>query len=315
MRGHARWLGLAAALALAPAAPSRAQEGDDPDALIARALELRRRGEDARALGLIRRAHAARPDARSLAQLALAEQANGVWDLAFDHLRGALASEDPWIRGHREALELALAEIRRHVGLLRVDVDEEGVWVEVSDRFAGESPVGRPVALLPGEHRVRVARGGRTLEERAVRIVAGRAHHTAFRVQEAARPRALRTRSPWVTYSGLATLLTMWWVAPIAAAVTCSAAAGPTLSGPCAGDAHWQVAMIPVVGPWITVGQANGASGRGRVELVTTSVVTGLLQAVGLVTFWLGAIFQGSEPARVPAEGAAQVSPSRSTNQ
>lgn len=73
---------------------------DDPDAeaLINRGIELREHGKDDEALGVFKKAFAKSPTPRARAQVALAEQALGLWTAAESDLASCLAAaDDAWI--------------------------------------------------------------------------------------------------------------------------------------------------------------------------------------------------------------------------
>jgi hypothetical protein len=128
----------------------------DAEALIAKGIELREQKKDEEALGLFKQAYAKTPTPRARAQIALAEQALGLWILAESDLVAALGVEgDAWITKNRVALEGALATIRRHVGSLEVrGVAEGDVYLD-----------GIRLGSGPGPYRVEA--GKRTLEVRA----------------------------------------------------------------------------------------------------------------------------------------------------
>jgi hypothetical protein len=148
------FVGFALGVALVTLAPSaRAQ---DAEALIAKGIELREQKKDEEALGLFKQAYAKTPTPRARAQIALAEQALGLWVAAESDLVAALGAEgDAWISKNRIALEGALATIRRHVGSLEVrGVAEGDVYLD-----------GVRLGSGPGPYRVEA--GKRTLEVRA----------------------------------------------------------------------------------------------------------------------------------------------------
>src|SRR6185295_1879926 len=130
--------------------------GDDADGYIAKGIEARERGRDAEALGLFKKAFAIAPTPRARAQVALAEQALGMWADAERDLTAALATAgDAWIAKNRVALDGALATIRRHLGDLEVrGPDAAEVYLD-----------GLRLGTTPGPFRVEAGR--RTLEVRA----------------------------------------------------------------------------------------------------------------------------------------------------
>ena len=143
----------------AHAATSLAAPDDaDADALITRGIELREKGKDDEALAVFKKAFARAPSPRARAQVALAEQALGLWVPAETGLIGALAAEnDAWIAKNRAALEGALALVRRHIGSLEVR-GTDGAEVVLDGVRLGTLPAAAPF---------RVEAGMRTLELRA----------------------------------------------------------------------------------------------------------------------------------------------------
>lgn len=153
-----RRLGGAAALLLALSTPARAAELD-AEALISQGIALREQGKDDQALVLFRQAEAKGKTPRATAQVALAEQALGMWVLAEAHLGTALAAKgDPWIEKNRAALEGALAVVQKHVGALEVRTNVAAAEVYVDGALASS---------LPREAALRVEVGPRRVEVRA----------------------------------------------------------------------------------------------------------------------------------------------------
>jgi hypothetical protein len=138
------------------AAPARADSNSEAEALIVKGVELREKGRDEEALAIFRQALAKTPSARARAQVALAEQALGMWVLAETDLAAALATEgDPWIVKHKAALDGALAVVRKHLASLEVrGADKAEVYIDGVKVGSGAGPF-------------RVEAGKRTLEVRA----------------------------------------------------------------------------------------------------------------------------------------------------
>lgn len=152
-----RLAGVAFAL-LALGGPARAAELD-AEALISQGIALREQGKDDQALELFRQAEAKGKTPRATAQVALAEQALGMWVLAEAHLGAALAAKgDPWIEKNRAALEGALAVVQKHVGALEVRANVPAAEVYIDGALAGS---------LPREAALRVEVGPRRVEVRA----------------------------------------------------------------------------------------------------------------------------------------------------
>jgi hypothetical protein len=135
-----------------------APENPEAEALINRGIDLREHGKDDEALAVFKQALAKSPSPRARAQVALAEQALGLWTAAESDLLLCLAAaDDPWITKNRGALEGALAVVRRHLGSLEVR-GTEGAEVLLDGVRLGTLPAAAPF---------RVEAGRRTLELRA----------------------------------------------------------------------------------------------------------------------------------------------------
>ena len=142
----------------APPATDDAADAADADTLIARGIDLREHGKDDEALAVFKKALAKTPSPRARAQVALAEQALGLWIAAESDLLLALAADsDPWIAKNRAAIEGALAVVRRHLGSLEVR-GTDGAEVVLDGVRLGTLPAAAPF---------RVEAGKRTLELRA----------------------------------------------------------------------------------------------------------------------------------------------------
>lgn len=162
-------------LAVALAAPRAfAGEAEETEALLARGVELREQGKDDEALAHFKRALARSPSsARARAQVALAEQALGMWVAAEADLEGALASkDDAWIAKNRAALEGALGVIRRHVGSLEVRGDD-GAEVVLDGVVLGKLPQAAPLRAEAGRRTLEVRKRGFHAASRAVEIAPG----------------------------------------------------------------------------------------------------------------------------------------------
>lgn len=187
MRAAVRGLLLVVAVALAP---RPAWADDASEALITRGIELREKGKDDEALVLFRQALARSPSARARAQVALAEQALGLWVDAESDLVAALAEEsDPWISKHRQALEGALAVIRRHVGSLEVR-GNDGAEVYLDGVRLGALPSGA-FRVAAGPRRLELRRAGFHNATRVVEVpAAGVARETLVLVPATEAPGA-----------------------------------------------------------------------------------------------------------------------------
>ena len=147
--------------------------GESADALIAHGLELRRDGRDEEALKLFRQAYALAPSPRSLAQVALAEQALGQWVAADDDMASALhSSDDPWIARNASALNKALLVIRSHTGQIMILGTPAGADVRINGNVIGRLPLAHPGRVPAGDVLVTVEAPGYESISRKVSVAA-----------------------------------------------------------------------------------------------------------------------------------------------
>ena len=152
---------------------ARASPEKDADAIIARGIELRRQGRDEEALALFNEAQAMSPSPRARAQVALAEQALGLWLSAEAKLVAVLAvTTDPWITKNRAALEGALAVVARHVGSLEV-YGPEGAEVVLDGVSLGTLPSKTPFRVEVGPRTLELRKAGFHTTARAIEIPPG----------------------------------------------------------------------------------------------------------------------------------------------
>jgi hypothetical protein len=156
--------------------------------LLREGIELRQQGNPSAALGSFERAHAIAHTPRTLAQVALAEQALGRWVDAEGHLREALrTADDPWIARNRAALDGALGVIAQHVGQVVVRCDVDGAELVVGGRAVGVSPLAAPTHVEAGELDV-VATAGAERATEHVRVTAGETVFVEFHLRREAPP-------------------------------------------------------------------------------------------------------------------------------
>jgi hypothetical protein len=123
----------------------------DPNALIARGLELRRAGKSAEALELFRRAHRQAPSARTLGQMGLVETSLDRWIDADADLSASLATpDDAWVRQNRPFLDQALARTKEHVGELVIS-GRPGTQVVFAGKALGALPLAAPLRAAEGD--------------------------------------------------------------------------------------------------------------------------------------------------------------------
>ncbi len=152
----------------------------DSEALIQEGLELRRKGDDKRALERFLLAASLHRSGRVLAQIALAEQALGQWVDAEVHLNEALAwRHEAWIAKKRPLLESALADISSHLGTLELLGNVAGATVKINGVVRGRLPLAAPLRVPSGTATVELeAEGYFPLARGVVVLSAGRAHET-----------------------------------------------------------------------------------------------------------------------------------------
>lgn len=164
------WVGAIVGVWLAMTSFAYAQ---DSDVEWQQGVQLRAAGRDAEALAHFQRMHAASGSARTLAQVAFAEQALGRWGAAALHLDQARANPDAWVQRRRQVVEQARAEIASHVGQVELLIEGDAVDVELDGVVVGRSPLPGPIPATAGTVALRLLRGGRPVAERSLRVQVG----------------------------------------------------------------------------------------------------------------------------------------------
>lgn len=114
---------------------------EDAEAILKRGMQLRRQGRDADARVEFQRAVRVEDSGRAWAQLALAEQALGLWTEASAHLDRALErAQEPWIQKNHQVLAAAQATIRSHLCQLEVWGEPAGASVLIDGQPIGKLP-------------------------------------------------------------------------------------------------------------------------------------------------------------------------------
>jgi len=118
-----------------------AASANEADDLLKKGTELRRQGRDMEALSEFQKALRLQDSARALAQVALAEQALGLWVDANLHLGQALQRQtDSWIKKNRATLETARDTIRGHICHVDLWGTPAGADVVIDGKRAGSLP-------------------------------------------------------------------------------------------------------------------------------------------------------------------------------
>jgi len=186
------WAAAVVALLLVGAPAVAAERDGAADDGYRAGVELRRQGDNRGALREFRRAYAATPTPRTLAQIGLAEQAMGSWVDAEAHIGEALkATGDSWIATNRTTLRQALATVEAHLGTLEVECDTAGVALELNGVAAGSLPLQRPVRVAAGSVVLSARAPGFFPVQRVTTVTAGQLTHeqiTMVRMSMAAPP-------------------------------------------------------------------------------------------------------------------------------
>jgi hypothetical protein len=228
-------IGLAGALSAAGVA--RADDEKQVDAIIKKAVELRRQGKDRDALSELQRAATIANPPKLSAQTGLAEQALGLWIPADKHLREALdQTADPWIKKNRRTLEESLSAVGGHLGSLDVWGDPQGAEVLIDGERAGYLPLTSAIKVPAETIDLVVRAGGFVSAKRKLEISPGASvrEHVVLRPVDVTpvAPPAASTAVPAVAVTptpagsggdGTAdespSIFTRWWFWTITAAV------------------------------------------------------------------------------------------------
>jgi len=198
MRRQVATVVVAGAMAFWHACGNVARAGDEEDALVGHALQLRRAGNDRAALDELQRAYAIKRSPRAAAQLGFAEQALGMWPQAEAHVGEALAAErDPWVRKNRPTMEAALATIRAHVGRVQIDGGEPGAQVSVNGQAVGSMPLRDAVPVNAGSVDIEVRAAGYAPALKTVNVAAGELTRVPFTLQPVAGTRMAAQPPPF----------------------------------------------------------------------------------------------------------------------
>ena len=181
---------LVALLAIA----ASAARAEDIRAIVQKGNDLRRQGHDEAALAEFQRAARIENSPTITAQIALAEQALGLWVEANTHLAQAMEHEgDPWIIKNRKALDGARTTIQAHLCRVEIWGTPGGAEVSLEGKPAGTLP-SLTAWVAPGEVSLTAMANGFLSIERSVSAPAGGRirEHVALRP----RPGAIANRAP-----------------------------------------------------------------------------------------------------------------------
>lgn len=134
---------------------------DPAEILIRQGVELRRQGDNVKALEKFEAAYRMSHTPRASAQVGLCQLALSNWTSAEEFLAVALeARSDEWVSRYRQTLEESLDEARRHLAVLAVEGTPAGANVTAGTKYAGQLPSTGNLYLPPGLLTVRVSHDG-----------------------------------------------------------------------------------------------------------------------------------------------------------
>jgi hypothetical protein len=198
------WSLTAASVATAAGAQEKADE------LARQGIELRRRGDDTRALPLFQEAHRIAPTPRSAIQLGTVEQALGRWTDAEEHINVGLRSpEDPWIHKNRPVIDEALRTVKTHIASVEVTGDPVGAEVLVNGKKVGPLPLAGAIRVNAGSVDVELSSAGYRRGFRTVNVPAGEYQTVVIRLEKGdvpappAPPPPPPPRAPWQRWVAL----------------------------------------------------------------------------------------------------------------
>lgn len=184
-------------LAVVSVAPGLHAQPSDPAAMVKHGLALRRERRDAEALDEFRRAYALDPAPRTLAQIALAEQALGRWvDAEADLQRATSAKADPWIAANKRVLDAGLVTIQGHLGSLEVAADVAGAELWINGARVGTLPLAAPLRVEAGSVVVEVRAEGHATARRLTSVEPGGSARESVLLVPLAGPTPLPSSQP-----------------------------------------------------------------------------------------------------------------------
>jgi PEGA domain-containing protein len=136
-----------------------AAEPETADQLVAKGVELRKKGDHAGALREFQAAHAIEPSGRTLAQMGIAEATLQRWTEADEHLEQALGSPGFWVEKNRITLQQTLQTVRTHTSEVSIK-GPSGAVVTIGDKVVGQIPLPAILRVREGAVAVKVESPG-----------------------------------------------------------------------------------------------------------------------------------------------------------
>ncbi len=323
---------LLAGLILAPASVALGAPTTDKQAEEAmyEGIDLFRKGQFSEAEAKYEQAWKLKKTSDIAGNLGTVEVKLGQYRDAAEHLTFSLANLPlTATQKSRAALASQLAEAKKHVGQVTLEVAPEGSEVRVDDARIGNAPLSGPFFVEPGTHRIAATREGSVAEEISVSVQAGEEVAKTLHLSKATTqgaPGQIPTSSASATPNvSPPTSRPVWpWIVGGGVALV-GAGVGATLQGVAAGKAStaaqaWRSAgscpKNPTVNPCLSGKQSNDAANQLKVGSYVAFGVAGAGLAVGAVLYaLLPPVTQGPRATRVEpivAPGFGGLSVSRS---
>ena len=172
MLSHRSYSLVALVVAVLISSAVRAAEPETADQLVAKGVELRKKGDHTGALREFQAAHSKEPSGRTLAQMGIAEATLQRWTDAEDHLAQALDSTTPWVEKNRATLEQTLQTVRTHTAEVSV-FGPSGAVVTIGDKVVGQIPLPTIPRVNEGTVTVKVESPGHKLFSQVVSAQGG----------------------------------------------------------------------------------------------------------------------------------------------
>lgn len=178
-----RWM-LATTLALLCVLPARTARADPREArrLFAEGTRALEAADYRRALALYRQSFEAHENTGALYGMARAQRGMRRHADAVVTLERYARAAGPGDRPTVEEVRAEIAELRRLIGSLDLDIEPAGARVEIDGEAVGVAPLPAPLLLAPGVHVLTVNRAGHQAHTEEIEIIAGEAARRQVRL-------------------------------------------------------------------------------------------------------------------------------------
>jgi hypothetical protein len=285
-----------------PAAPAPAMDKKEEkrrekerSKLVGEGDKLFKKGDLAGALAKYQQAYELLPTPLLYYPMAKAEeQLNRPLD-AIDHYEKFLAEGAELIKNEdlKVDAQVSIQELEKKLAVVTFDVEPDGVTITIDDAEAGTSPLGKPVRLMPGTHKVVYAKDGYISQQASLDLVAGDRPNEKVVLEpvkqvkiEPVKPKAAPHVGPPAAHRGVGWLYT-------GLVLTGACGLGWAITGSIALDDHDTYTDTTK-----TAAERADArtSGRNMAHL-SDALLGGAVLAGGFTIYWYYAVY--SKPARV----------------